>query len=376
MRVALIETADPGSAGSMPRYASLVEFVLRDIAGVECRRVSLALPSSQLSRVPRKLRMAAHHATIFWRAGHVARRIPADIYHVVDGSHGYVAARLPAAKTIVTAHDIIPELQARGHFSTAPPGRLSRWVIQAALRGLARASLVMAVSQSTADDLVRFGNVQPEKITVIPLGLPLRFVPGPEDVIAGWDARRSAVDSFLLHLGNNGFYKNRHGVVRIFDRVRKQVAVRLVLAGPPPDAALKTLIRERGLDELIEFICDPDDSAIIELYQRARLLLFPSLYEGFGWPPLEAMAWGCPVVCSRQGSLPEVVGNAALTADAEHEDELAAHCVTILRDREVAVGLVAAGRTRLAEFSLERFRERLLNVYGSVSQSPVNPRGC
>ena len=375
MRVALIETADPGSAGSMPRYASLVEFVLRDVAGVECRRLSLALASRQLARVPRTFRMAAHHATIFWRAGHVARRLPADIYHVVDGSHGYVAARLPAAKTVVTAHDIIPELQARGHFSTAPPARLSRWVIQAALRGLERASLVMADSQSTADDLVRFGNVQPEKIRVIPLGLPPRFVPGPEDVIEGWDARRSAADSFLLHIGNNGFYKNRHGVVRIFDRVRNQVAVRLVLAGSPPDAALKTLIRERGMDELIDFVCDPHDSAIIELYRRSRLLLFPSLYEGFGWPPLEAMAWGCPVVCSRQGSLPEVVGNAALISDADHEDELAAHCVTILRDREVADGLVAAGRARLAEFSLERLRERLLNVYRSVSQSLGNPRG-
>ena len=126
MRIALIETADPGSAGSMTRYASLVEFVLRDVPGVECQRVSLASPSNQLSRIPRRLRTAAHHATIFWRAGRVANQVPADIYHVIDGSHGYVTARLPRGKTVVTSHDIIPELQARGHFSIAPPGRFSR----------------------------------------------------------------------------------------------------------------------------------------------------------------------------------------------------------------------------------------------------------
>jgi glycosyltransferase involved in cell wall biosynthesis len=308
--------------------------------------------------------MAAHHASIFWRAGGVAAQVPADVYHLVDGSHGYVAARLPRAKTIITAHDIIPELQARGHFAIPRPTRLSRWVIQAALRGLERAALVMADSQCTADDLVRLGIVPSGRISVVPLGLPPRFVPQSDDLIEDWESRRSAKDSFLLHIGNNGFYKNRLGAVRTFERVRKQAAVRMVLAGPPPDAALKALIRERQLDDVIEFRCDPDDSEIIDLYRQARLLLFPSLYEGFGWPPLEAMAWGCPVVCSRRGSLPEVVGNAALTAD--DEDELAAHCVRILTDRKVADELVAAGRERLADFSLDRFRDRILHVYRSV----------
>src|SRR5262245_56204168 len=81
------------------------------------------------------------------------------------------------------------------------------------------------------------------------------------------------------------------------------------------------------------------------------------------------MAWGCPVVCSRQWSLPEVVGNAALIADADREDELAAHCITILRDREVADHLVAAGRTRFTEFSLDRFREQILAVYRSITST-------
>ncbi len=111
---------------------------------------------------------------------------------------------------------------------------------------------------------------------------------------------------------------------------------------------------------------DPDDAEIRLLYRGARLLMFPSYYEGFGWPPLEAMAWGCPVVCSRSGSLPEVVGEAAFTADVENEAELAAHAVRVLTDKSLAEQLTTAGQTRAQQFSLIRFQQDLAEVYRSL----------
>lgn len=369
MRIVLIETAPPDSAGSMRRYASLLETALQNVPGLECRRVSLAPTLKQLQRVPRRLRSAVHHATIIWRAGRLARTHPAEIYHIVDGSHAYVARSLPKSRTIVTAHDVIPELQARGRFPLPPPGNAARWIIRTSLREVADSGCVMADSQSTKTDLILVAGVAAEQIHVVPLAMPPELLPNSDEQLPRWDARRQSCAPFLLHVGNNSFYKNRLGVVRIYDRIRRKEAVRLKFAGPPPDDGLRNLIHSLGMASCVDFVNNPDDAALISLYRSARLLVFPSLYEGFGWPPLEAMAWGCPVVCSENGSLAEVVDGAALTADASAEEELAEHCVSILQTRELAERMMAIGRTRAAEFSLEHFRERILAVYRTLADA-------
>lgn len=366
MRVVFLETAPPQSIGSMTRYANLLQMALAGTPGVECSRAQLAISSLQLTRVPRRFRTLAHHAAVAWRANSIVRHNPADLYHVVDGSHGYITRWLPPGKTIVTAHDVIPELQSRGRFSLQPPGSGARWLIRASLNGLLNATHVISVSQSTANDLVAMTPIPAERISVVPLTLPPEFLPQPGHEGLTWNLRRTCHDPFMLHIGNNAFYKNRIGVLRIFDRIRSNHRVRLKLAGPPPDAEICNLIQERGLDSLVDFICNPSDTEIIELYRTARLLLFPSVYEGFGWPPLEAMAWGCPVVCSSNGSLPEVVGDAALIADASDEAQLASYCVSVLEDQTLSATLVLRGLRRTTDFSLERFRSHLLSIYHTV----------
>jgi len=367
MRIILIESGPPDAAGSMNRYAALLQTALETVSGVECSRVSLAPTRPQLERIPRRLRTAFHHATIAWRARRLVRRLPADIYHVVDGSHGYIARWLPETRTIVTAHDIIPELQSRGRFPLPPPGKGARWIIRASLLGVLESAHVIAVSQATRNDLVEVAGIPAERIHVVLHAVPPELLPKSADHLPGWEERRTSPRPFLLHIGNNGFYKNRLGVVRIFDRLRRDVSIRLKLAGPPPDDSLRSLIASRGLEPQVDFVTSPDDSVVKSLYRDARLLLFPSLYEGFGWPPLEAMAWGCPVVCSSNGSLLEVAGTAALVADASAEEQLAAHCLSILQTRERADELVSIGLARVAEFSIERFRDQMLNVYQLVA---------
>jgi glycosyltransferase involved in cell wall biosynthesis len=167
-------------------------------------------------------------------------------------------------------------------------------------------------------------------------------------------------------VGNNGFYKNRAGAIRLFNRIRTEVDCRLIMAGPPPDESLLTMIRERSLAEHVEFAIDPTDTEICQLYRLACLLLFPSYYEGFGWPPLEAMAWGCPVVSSRNGSLAEMVGDAALTTDVEDEATMAAHALQLLQNQTITTRLVSAGMAQVQRFSLAEFRRNLLEVYHSL----------
>ncbi len=366
MKVLLIETSATDRPGSMQRFADLIELALADDPEIQILRTCLAPTAQQLRRYPQRLRMPMHHATIAWRARSLQQQIPADVYHLVDGSHAYVLRWLKRRRSTVTVHDIIPQLQSEGRFAVPAPSRGARWLIRSSLRSLTFADRIMADSLATAQDV---GAAQPavkERVQVVPLAVPPSLLPPPGIKLPNWNMRQQHGRPFLFHIGNNGFYKNRAGVVRVFDRVRQTVSCRLVMAGPPPDAALTALIRERQLGDDVEFVVDPSDADVLNLYRMARLLLFPSYYEGFGWPPLEAMAWGCPVVCSRSGSLPEVVGDAALNADVDNEAELAAHCLRILSDQAVAESFVAAGAARVEQFSLENFRRDLKGVYRSL----------
>jgi glycosyltransferase involved in cell wall biosynthesis len=178
-------------------------------------------------------------------------------------------------------------------------------------------------------------------------------------------------------VGNNAFYKNRHGVVRIFTRVLKEYNILLKMAGPAPPPELSDLVAKLGLKKHVEFVVDPDGDELAALYREARLFLFPSLYEGFGWPPLEAMSSGCPVVCSDAASLPEVVGDAALTCPASDEEKMALNCLSILREGALAEDLIQRGYVQAGKFTLKKMGEELFRVYSQVSDGTAKkPGGC
>jgi glycosyltransferase involved in cell wall biosynthesis len=356
----------------MVRYAELLETAFRTDSVVRVDRVNLAPRSSELRRYSRKLRNVVHHLTIMRRARRLSRRVVRDVYHVVDGSHAYVSRWLPSQKAVVTTHDVIPLLQATGHFSVEPPGRFAQWLIHRSLAGVNRSAKIIAVSQCTANDLIRLAKTPPERVIVIPLALSPLLCPDGKQALPSWDARNRCMPSFVLHVGNNGFYKNRFGAIRIFNRVRQHIPIHMKLVGPPPNEELCRFIQEQRLERLVEFIVDPDDITVAELYRTARLLLFPSIYEGFGWPPLEAMASHCPVVCTRAGSLAEVVGDAALIGDPQDEAGLAELCIRVLQDRTLADLIVAKGIARVQRFSLEKLRAQVSAVYRSLqSFSPT-----
>jgi glycosyltransferase involved in cell wall biosynthesis len=282
--------------------------------------------------------------------------VQADVYHLLDGSFGYMVSGIPWARTLVTVHDVIPALQARGQFSVPRPGWAARRLIASGLRVVSKAGAVCAVSQASANDVAALTGRQVDAI----IPLYLRDFPA---VDASRPARRSA-GSFVLHVGNSGFYKNRLGVVRIFAKLaRARPALGLVFAGAAPDETLRQEIRAQKLADRVEFEITPDDARLADLYSEAALLLFPSLYEGFGWPPLEAMHFGCPVVCSEAGSLPEVTGAAALRCAPHDIEGFAAAVSRILDDRDLAGELVARGYRNLRRFSAERMASGLIACY-------------
>jgi glycosyltransferase involved in cell wall biosynthesis len=170
----------------------------------------------------------------------------------------------------------------------------------------------------------------------------------------------------VLQIGR-GFYKNLPGVLRVLRRLRADgLDVRVVRVGPGLWGADRALAERLGvLDSVVELGMIPD-SDLPALYNAVDVLLFPSLYEGFGWPPLEAMASGTPVVCSRAGSLDEVVGDAALTADGEDVEALAWHVATVLNDGGLRDILIQRGLVHAARFTWDRAAGQMLDIYRDV----------
>ena len=364
LRVALVRTAD-GPRGSMARYGDLVAGALRDSAEpVQVSVVDLGMPAGIATVVPARARIWAHHAWVMLSARRRLSQVTADIVHFIDGSHAYVVARLPRRPTVATAHDVIPLLQSLGRLPGPRPSWIGRRVMHSALEGLRRVDRILADSHQTARDLREHAAIEPGRIVALPPAVPpwaSRPPSSTTELPGGFH-----VAPFLLHVGNDAFYKNRPGVLRVFARVRSGKSVRLKMVGPPPSGELKRLARKLGVSGDVDFLVAVDDEQLFALYRQARLLLFPSLYEGFGWPPLEAMAAGCPVVCSDAASLPEVVGDAALTCAADDEETMAAHAQHILEDASLARSLVERGREQAARFSLERFAQGLFAAYASV----------
>ena len=347
----------------MARYARLVERALAFKAGglnAAVIGLPLAPPQSVARCFGRRLGNWFHHAWIEGAARRLRRRVRADVFHILDGSHAYVADHLPPRCVVATCHDLIPLLQMRGVMGP-PPGALARRLIARSASALARVQGIIADSANTQRDLAALTGVRPERTAVVYPALDPNLL-----ALAG-DGR--AAGRYVLHVGHDAFYKNREGVLRIFTRVAAAADVRLMLAGPPLDRHLRLVARRLGVADRITVVPEADDHRLAALYGDAGLLLFPSLYEGFGWPVLEAMAFGCPVVCATAASLPELAGGVALAADVADEAGLADRCLAILGNRDRAADLGHRGVARAAEFSLERMAAGLGTAYRAALQA-------
>ncbi len=344
-RLVWVRTAPPGIPGSMAAYGELVRQAVEPVAADwELSTCDLFDPQGGDS-------MWKHH---LWRWRNARRALaahPADLYHWLDGS---MAAFIPKSlldRSVVTVHDLIPLLQLRGEL-TGSPSLPAAWLIRRGIHALQSCVGVCADSGATQRDLARLADIR-GGVDVIPV--PLRPLPAAES-IPGFDWP----ESFVLHVGNNAAYKNRAGVLEVFSRLRDRPDLHLVMAGPWPSSELRTAAA--GLAR-VHWVGPVGDAQLGGLYQRAAFFLFPSRYEGYGMPVLEAMAAGCPVVCSTASALVEVAGAAALTAPADDPDALAAQGRALLDDPALRERMAGLGRARAAAFDIASMGRSLLKWY-------------
>ena len=372
MNILLVGNYIPDGQHSMIGFAALMENGLRG-AGHQVRTLRPPIVFGRFSRyLPRMLKWFAYidklvlFPPLFRRA---ARNV--DLVHICDHSNAlYIPKRKPGPH-VVTCHDLLAVRGSLGEQTDCPASRLGKWLQRSILRGLVRADAVACVSTTTLIDVNRLlPGYRPTE--VLPLGLRYDLEPLAEPECS---ERLKAVsglslnDQFLLHVGSSQPRKNREGVLRVFARVVDKLDTKLVFAGKPLTGAQRNLAGQLKIADRVVEAGEVSSGLLAALYGRALAFFFPSRFEGFGWPIIEAQSCGCPVICSNRGPFPEVAGDAAMMRDVEDEEGFAEAILNLSSDAKLRTELIEKGFQNALRYKPETmisnylsFYERVLNV--------------
>lgn len=284
-----------------------------------------------------------------------------DLVHICDHSNAMYLPHTAGRPASITCHDLLAVFAAEGRYPqqrVSSTGRVQQRWIRKHLRAAAR---VVCVSQFTAEQFAELG-ARPDQVrVVIHNPLSYEYSPAPPEAVAAVRTKLglATAESYLLHVGVDVWYKNRAGAVRIYALLAQELkrkgsaASKLILVGRSWPVEIRRLVAELGLEEMVIECVQPENEELRALYTGARALLFPSLYEGFGWPILEAQSCGCAVITSNRPPMTEVAGEGALYIDPENETQAA---------QAIAERIESLGDLREAGFrNLKRFdtRERM-----------------
>ncbi|MCI0478328.1 MAG: glycosyltransferase family 4 protein [Anaerolineales bacterium] len=284
-----------------------------------------------------------------------------DIFHATE----HLLPPLKNARTVFTLHDLIFQFFPEYHLP------LNRWFLRNAMPYfLRRADAIIAVSECTKRDAICFYNIPPEKITVIyEAADPVLRLESDPNRIAEVRARYANSQPFLFFVGVIEPRKNIGALVDALRVLRERgYPHRLLIAGRKGWLYQDTFdhVKQAGMESQVDFLDHVPDADLPALFAACDAFVFPSLYEGFGLPPLEAMACGAPVVCSNTSSLPEVAGDAALGVNPREVGEIVNAVERIITDCALRDELRARGFAQAAKFSWGRAARETLAVYERV----------
>jgi len=308
--------------------------------------------------VHRRIPMRAPYIRIQLLYPWLARRDGCDVFHV-----NYYGPWFGAPGLVVTIQDLIY----LDFPAFAPAARRAQMRVLGRLSARAARQITTASEYSKRRIVERFGVAQ-EKIFVVPNGLSRDWaIPDRSRLSAAWMRVAPRVpDRFVLAVGRLDLRKNLPFTARVTRQLQRLgLADGLVVVGPE-DFGADAIRRAWGADgtaDLVVHLAALDVFELQALYQRARCLLFLSLAEGFGMPPIEAMAMGTPVVASNRTAIPEVCGDAALLVDPTDEDAVVSTARTVLEDGAVRERLVDRGRQRVERYTGDRAAQQMLDVY-------------
>ncbi len=298
----------------------------------------------------------------------VVRRFKAHLLHGLAFVTPVWNASIPH---VVTVHDL-----SFVRFPETLPAWKARYLRWFTRRSLKQAARIIAVSHSTRRDILQWLNLRPERVVAVHNGVESRFRPLPAEKVATWRARRGLPERFVLYLGTLQPRKNLETLVRAFARWRQRGGpytrdVVLVLAGARGwfYEHLFRLVKDLGLDRYVLFPGYVPAEDLPWWYNAATVFAYPSLFEGFGLPVLEAMACGTPVLVANTSSLPEIVGDAGCLLPPQDVDAWANALHDVMTLPEKRREMAEQGLARAGMFSWERTAQQTLAVYQDVLES-------
>lgn len=281
----------------------------------------------------------------------------------------YVLPPLLQCRSVVTIHDCIHLM-----FPEYLPNRLAYYYAKGSMWAASRKSdRILTVSEASKRDILRFFDVRPEKVVVIYNAIDERFIaPADPERMDLVRQRYQLNHPFVLYVGNIKPHKNIERLIASFGRARGQCDdnLKLIIIGDEISKypGLRQQVHKHKLDKHVRFLGFQPMETLAAFYRLARAFVFPSLYEGFGLPPLEAMACGAPVVTSNVSSLPEVAGGAALLVDPYDEEAIADGIVRAVNDESVRAELIEKGRQRARTFSWKQSVRKIHEIYMQVGE--------
>ena len=286
------------------------------------------------------------------------RQSSLDLFHGTN----YNVPLWEGCPTVLTIHDLSLFLYPETH----EKHRVSVGLRRIPTMGCA-ATKIITPSQAVRREIVEHLNVSPEKVIAIPEAARREFRPMPAEETRDARKRFGIEDDFLLYVGTLEPRKNLMLLVRAFEEVLCTTNLRpqLVIVGKKGWLVdeLFAYVERAELGDRLLFTNYVTDEELRALYSSCRMCIYPSLYEGFGLPPLEAMACGAPVITTRIPSIMETVGDAARLVEPTDVDALARNIIDLLADAEARATLSAAGLARAAQFSWEKTARMTLEVY-------------
>ena len=324
---------------SMDRYARSLVTALNEVPGWKVSSPDVKGPSI-VERVAGKANASRWGRLVRYPAEvrRLSHELRPDVVHVIDHSHANLLKASEPSQSVITVHDVIPMLSVAGELNFTVR-RQVRYTFPRKLRQIERCARVITVSESTKRQLLRFVDLPPERVHVTPLGVADVFNPGREghdrqaerqQVLAQYGIDRAR--KVVLHVCTRNRYKNSPSLLRALAKLPDEFV--LLRVGAPLFDDEQALAGDLGIESrIINAGRVATDEGLAAHYRSADVFAFPSTFEGFGWPPLEAMACGCPTVVSNAASLPEVIGEAGPTVEPEDFEALAKAILQLADDR-------------------------------------------
>jgi glycosyltransferase involved in cell wall biosynthesis len=355
MRICLFRAFPDPYRKSMQIYANQLQSRLAPLLGSGEEVVGCLPPNVRLQ--PRLQR----YWDQYLRYQRYVRRCHGDVNHIIDHSYGHLVRSLPYQSAVVTFHDSTVT-KVKGVAVT------TRASLRYSLHAMRRAARIVTDSENSRNDLLELIDYPQQQTRVVYPGIDPAFRP-----LADRERHRAALglpDRYMLHVGHSLPYMNVEQVLRVLGRVvDRGLDLNLVKVGTPFTDGQSELIEQLGVGDRIKHLGRVSFEDLPAVYNCAAILLYPVYYAGFGLPPLEAIACGIPVVCSDRGSLPEVLGDAALFASPDETQEMAEHVARLLTDGTMVETYRLRGLERSRRYSWDHTARSMLEVYREVGHA-------